>query len=63
MNSCFFNSLQRVFCNYILSCCILFHVIPHHELVSDDWKVAIKARAKSACTFCRAVATKSGEAD
>ena len=39
------------------------NVIPHHEQdVSDDWKVAIKARAKSACTFCRAVATKSGEA-
>ena len=32
-------------------------------LVSDDWKVAIKARAESACTLCRAVATKSGEAD
>ena len=31
--------------------------------VSDEWKVAIKARAKSACTFCRTVATKSGEAD
>ena len=42
----------------------LFYVIPHHELkVSDEWKVAFKARAEGACTLCRAVATKGGEAD
>ena len=39
------------------------NVIPQNRLDDFDWKVAIKARAKSACTFCRAVATKSGEAD
>ena len=39
------------------------NVIPQNRLDDFDWKVAIKARAKSACTFCRAVATKRRVAD